>query len=452
MPPKGQKKGKEDSANAATTSQDSHETDLDDTDLRPFERLMLAKLSTLGENMKELSSNVSKLTNHVLKKVDNTDIIEVMKDASNKSVNAIKELTDTMKSLNTEDRSLSHIPSQALQEESTQILLEQESQKIKQSIIDKWNTNLTKRRTEYWQMMRNKNTSETYDTWKKSAPMVIPRKFQMKAIEGEPLTQTQRREKQVIYNFQTDIELLELRAGSHEDKCRTIDKNMEELICQKATGQRREMVLQLWKSDCEREERISTERWENTSLKWFKNYEEDFLKFFQSKNPLIRNEKFRPPKGAQDKQPSERQPEISEETGEDDDVIVTGTSYADATRRKAFDSQNVTNTTFIGKNVRFSNSNNTRYKQPNPKPQSQYFPGQGSQNQAAYSYIPKQNFPYLNSRRPGQLGYNRNGPRPGQLDRQQNNYPQNTGRNTPQNPDLGSNAFLYRGNGPYNKR
>ena len=144
MPPKGQKKGKEDSANAATTSQDSHETDLDDTDLRPFERLMLAKLSKLGENMKELSSNVSKLTNHVLKKVDNTDIIEVMKDASSKSVNAIKELTDTMKTLNTEDRTLSHIPSQALREESTQILLEQESQKIKQSIIDKWNTNLTK--------------------------------------------------------------------------------------------------------------------------------------------------------------------------------------------------------------------------------------------------------------------------------------------------------------------
>ena len=145
---------------------------------------------------------------------------------------------------------------------------------------------------------------------------------------------------------------------------------------------------------------------------------------------------------AQDKQTSERQPEVSEETGEDDDVIVMGTSYADATRRKAFDSQNVTNTTFIGKNVRFSNSNNTRNKRPNPKPQSQYFPGQGSQNQAAYSYIPKQNFPYLNRRRPGQPGYNFNGPRPGQLDRHQNNYPQNTGRNTPQNPDLGSKAFF----------
>ena len=68
MPPKGQKKGKDDSTNVATSTQDSLETDIDDTDLKPFERLMLAKLSKLGENMKEFSNNVSKLTNHVLKK------------------------------------------------------------------------------------------------------------------------------------------------------------------------------------------------------------------------------------------------------------------------------------------------------------------------------------------------------------------------------------------------
>ena len=52
---------------------------------------------------------------------------------------------------------------------------------------------------------------------------------------------------------------------------------------------------------------------------------------------------------AQDKQTSERQPEVSEEIGEHDDVIVRGTLYADATRRKEFDSENVTNTTFTGK-------------------------------------------------------------------------------------------------------
>ena len=382
------------------------------------------------------------------------DIIEVMKDTSNKSVAAIKELKDTMKDLTKENQAPSHFQSQALQEESTQILLEQESQKIKkikQSIIDKWNTNLTKRRTEYWQMLRNKNTSETYNTWKNTAPMILPRKFQMKTIEGEPITQTQRREKQVVYNYQTNIELLELRAGSHEEKCQTIDKTMEELICQKATGQRREMIAQLWKDDCEREERISLERWENTTLKWFKKYEEDFLKFFQSKNPLIRDDKFRPPKVREEKQTSERQPNLSK-IGDDDDVIVTGTSYADATRKNTVDARDNTNTTFIGKNVRFSNNNNTRNKRSNPKPQTQFFPGQGSQNQAANLNRPKPNYPYINTRRPGQQGYSSNGPRPGLSNRRPNNYPQNAGRNTTQDPDLRSNNFLYRGNWQHNKR
>ena len=83
-----------------------------------------------------------------------------------------------MKDFAKQDRTTAQaqIPSHALQEESTQILLEQESHKIKQTIIDKWNTTLTKRRTEFWQMLRNENILKTYEAWKNSAPMVVPRK------------------------------------------------------------------------------------------------------------------------------------------------------------------------------------------------------------------------------------------------------------------------------------
>ena len=85
------------------------------------------------------------------------------------------------------------------------------------------------------------------------------------------------------------------------------------------------MIIQLWKGNCEREDRTSLERWENTTLKWFIKYEEDFLKFFQSKNPLIQDDKFRPPKVREEKQTSERQPDLSE-IGDDDDVIVKNTA------------------------------------------------------------------------------------------------------------------------------
>ena len=103
----------------------------------------------------------------------------------------------------------------------------------------------------------------------------------MKEIAGEPLIQTQRREKQVMYNF----EFLELRARSQEEKYISIDQEMLELVEKKTSGQRSELLKKLWKEDCEREERISLDRWENTNLKWFDMYEKNFLTFFNLPTP-----------------------------------------------------------------------------------------------------------------------------------------------------------------------
>ena len=59
---------------------------------------------------------------------------------------------------------------------------------------------------EYWQMIRNENTAKTYEIWQNNSLVVVQRKFQMKQIRGEPLTQTKLREKQVIFNIQSEIE------------------------------------------------------------------------------------------------------------------------------------------------------------------------------------------------------------------------------------------------------
>ena len=75
---------------------------------------------------------------------------------------------------------------------------------------------------------------------------------------------------------------------------------------------------------------------------------------------------------------------------------------------------------------------------------------QGSQSQAANLNRSKPNYPYINTRRPGQQAYSSNGPRPGLSNRRPNNYPQNTGRNTTQDPDLRSKDFLYRRYLPHN--
>ena len=129
-------------------------------------------------------------------------------------------------------------------------------------------------------------------------------------------------------------------------------------------------------------------------------------------------------------------------SGEDEDVIVTGVSYADATRKKTQQSRDTNGTTYIGKNVRFSN-NTSQNKQPYQKPK-QYYPGQGRQYSPSYPNAPNPNLTNTQSRPPAQQGYNTYGQRPSPTERQSNNYvPNNYDRNPRQNQNLQSNDFLY---------
>ena len=95
----------------------------------------------------------------------------------------------------------------------------------------------------------------------------------MKQIRGEPITQTKLREKQVIFNIQSEIELMKLRAESHEERYQATDKEMQELLEKKLSGQRKELMKKMWKEECVKQEIRSKERWENSNVKWIAKYE-----------------------------------------------------------------------------------------------------------------------------------------------------------------------------------
>ena len=139
-------------------------------------------------------------------------------------------------------------------------------------MVQTWNTKLQKRAAEYWQMIRNENTAKTYEIWQTNSPVIVPRKFQIKPIRGEPLSQINLREKQVAFNIQSEIDLMKLRAESHEERYQTIDKEMHEQFNKKVSGQRRELVKNLWKEECVQQEIRSKERWENSNVKWIERY------------------------------------------------------------------------------------------------------------------------------------------------------------------------------------
>ena len=175
------------------------------------------------------------------------------------------------------------------------------------------------------------------------------------------------------------MELMRLRAESHEDKYKKIDEEMGEVIDKKMSGQRRELVKKLWKEECVREEIRSRERWQNSNAKWTEKYEAEFLKFFEDENPFIYDEKFQPPNM---RKTTQNQPEESEDTRElrntnsrnVEEVIITGVNTYTEAANPASNRSTTPASTLIGKRVRFDKPN---IKQPNPSYQK---PPTSSQN------------------------------------------------------------------------
>ena len=287
-------------------------------------------------------------------------------------------------------------------------------------------------------MIRNENTAKIYETWKNNSPPSIPRKMQMQPIRGEPEAQTKLREKQVLQNFQTEMELMKLRAESHEEKYQKIDSEMEEIISKKVNGQRKDHLKKLWKEECIREELRLRERWETSNIKWTDKYEAEFTKFYVEKNPFKWEEAFLPPKirnsyrSKELETNSEQFPNTASEN--EADVIITGVStYAQAAQKLPITGnyQSTTpGTTFIGKKVRFNNPDTNKPKPNIPKnpPTGQYnnnprpplinnppfpkFTGVQNQNTQGqdYSKNPVDNrYPQYPPQRPQNVGTQNNG-------------------------------------------
>ena len=210
MPPK----------NAKKTQEDAAEVDMENIEtLSPFEKQMIEKWDKMCGTLTDISKNVSKISKHLLTSKENTNVKEAVAGTSETSAEILKEMAGTLKHiLKAKETATTSQPVELQQ--TTQILIEQEVEKVKQTMIQTWNQKLQKRAAEFWQMIRNENTAKIYETWKNNSPPIIPRKMQMQPIKGEPEAQTKLREKQVLQNFQTEMELMKSRAESHEENTR----------------------------------------------------------------------------------------------------------------------------------------------------------------------------------------------------------------------------------------
>ena len=112
----------------------------------------------------------------------------------------------------------------------------------------------------------------------------------MYPINGEPEDQTSRREQQVLDNFRTERDLLNLRAESNRETYIRIDEEMLALISEKASGRTKEKLLEMWRNDTKQQETISLHRWDNKNKVWLEKYASEFTTKHTDKNPFLRQD------------------------------------------------------------------------------------------------------------------------------------------------------------------
>ena len=287
-------------------SQERKQIPLDSTsDMRKnsFENNILERLDQIRDMIQVMATSVSNLSDYFIKEKilekGNIETQQILKDITintSSSVDALSNnLTQCLQNARQDTHKTMENEAIIITDDSEIMLQPDPVAKTKNAMINIWNLKLKKRRENFWQMIRNNNTAKIYEEWMVNSPIIIPKKLQIKEISGEPLEQTQRRERQCLDNYRAEKDLLELRAECHERQYKHIDQEMLDLIKQKSSGRNQEQLIKMWKGECVAEETNSLQRWEKSNAKFVGQYEKAFVTFYHSKNPLLKYDSFKAP-------------------------------------------------------------------------------------------------------------------------------------------------------------
>ena len=204
------------------------------------------KLSTLISAVNEIKDDIHGMKDQTIAKT----VISTQDNHDQQIGQTLQQIQTYLERINTPqlDEAVIQDPSQP------NILIEEDALRIKARISKIWDVNLKARRLSYWQALRNQNIANKYEEWASLDKIILPQWIQMRAIPNEPENLRKRREKQVLDNFISEIEILRLRQENQEETFQAIDNKMKEEINKIASGQRRIFLLKLWEEDCDKKD------------------------------------------------------------------------------------------------------------------------------------------------------------------------------------------------------
>jgi hypothetical protein len=140
-------------------------------------------------------------------------------------------------------------------------MLQKEADKIKQNMKVEWSRTLNFRKQLFWKQINNANDAEQYEKWLGEENPILPRKFRITEINGEPEDQKNIRANMAIERVKGEIQLLRMRSEKSQEKVINIDEQMIQELKRKANGKILEILENRWRLDCEKEEKRSQERY-----------------------------------------------------------------------------------------------------------------------------------------------------------------------------------------------
>ena len=133
----------------------------------------------------------------------------------------------------------------------------------------------------YIQYICNANDADQYKKWLGEDTPILPRKFRILEIRGEPGEKKTIRSNMAIERVRGEIRLLRMRAEKSQENIFNTAEEMNKVLKYKASGRILEILENLWKLDCEREEKRSRDRWrkkETWQLHYVRKYGNNIVK------------------------------------------------------------------------------------------------------------------------------------------------------------------------------
>lgn len=252
-----------------------------DTQVQHFLHEILQKICTIGSKM------------------DTTNVLlrELIQVCSVHSENNYEETF--VKSINAgENNNYYQSPSETVQQEINELVLQKEADKIKHNMKVEWSRTLNLRKQIFWKQINNANDAEQYEKWLGEDNPILPRKFRITEINGEPEDQKNVRANMAIERVKAEIQLLRMRSEKSQEKVINIDEQMIQELRKKADGKILEILENRWRSDCEKEEKRSQERYRIKEI-----WQLDYVRKYG--NSITKEKHQRKPKQHQPVRPTE---------------------------------------------------------------------------------------------------------------------------------------------------